>query len=146
MENEAKMVRVEIVRANIDGVEDIKEIVKAVGNLSDVYKKLYDSIKVEIVDSTFIVPDKVTKTQGVIMSGIRAEKEDEHDERVGVDSKDDRYWKCKYSKLTGCDKKEAEKNMEDMLKENLMLTPEDWLAHKKKKIEDFFNVGKKINK
>ena len=142
MDTDEKKIRIEIVNANVDGIEDVKEVVKSIGALAENYRKLYDSIKIEIVDKN----KNDINTKEIVLSGIRSEKEEEKESRLGIDTKSENSWKCKYSKLVGCSKKDAEENMNNMLQENLMLTPEEWLTHKKKKIEDFFNVGKSTNK
>jgi hypothetical protein len=133
MDDEKKVIKVKLAMLDVTEV-DSEKIIKKIGPFVEIYSKTFDGVKAELSKS---VKEEVEKTF-VVISGVRKEKEEERRARLGVNP--DKGWVAEYAKLVCIPKKESEENLKEMMAEGLTLTPEEWLSHKKKKIEGFFNV------
>ena len=138
----SKKLSIELARASLEMVDegDERPIVQALGELVQIYNKKYEDVKLSLGNEATEDSDGNTNIERIAtITGIREETEFEKERRLGL-KKDNSSWMVAYQALVGCDKKEAKKNMDDMLSEDMMVSPKEWLEHKKSKINDLFNV------
>jgi len=134
-DDDKKNVRVKLAQMDVTDVDQSK-IIKKIGPFVDIYSKIFENVKVEISSA---IKDSGERNFVIIM-GERKEEEDERSNRLGIAP--DKSWISEYASLVDVTKKDAESEMKKMISEELTLSPRDWLEHKKKKLENFFNVKK----
>lgn len=134
MTNDPRIVKVKLAMIDVTEVEQ-RDIISQLGPFVDVYKKKFDNVKAELTTSMKSGSEKTF----IAVVGERKEIESEKNERLNIDP--DKGWISEYVKLMNVSKKDATENLQKMMSEGLALSPEDWLEHKKGKLEDFFNVS-----
>lgn len=163
MDNEKNLVEWEDVRKNkvtslvvvdLTGIENKDPFVKQMSFWADKFRKLYDKITVKFVTDPGIVDSSLgnlSTTNSInasnayrpskellILEGIRKETDEEFRARMNITG--DSSWSIQYKNLTQCSLDESKEEMFKMLKSGVALTPEQWIADKRKQVETFLNV------
>jgi len=144
-ESNRKKVLRELVAFNVENLEDeqVSVIVKKhVTELSELYRKKYDDISARIIERELREGADSnlhsSNSRKVVITGVREETDEEFDQRMGIDRSNS--WDTKYAIAANCSAEEARQEMEKMVEQDFLMTPERWIQFKLDKVKEVLNV------